>query len=211
MAKLTGIIDYGMGNIKSVYNALDSIGEDVALLKPEDDFGSCSHLILPGVGAYRKAMGNIISNKIDVKLKKHVQLEKPLLGICLGMQLFSSIGYEGKKTKGLDLIQGCVKKMDISLHIPHVGWNNIKTHDMHPILQGIKLDVDFYFVHSFHFQPEDIRCTIASTDYETDLAAIVTNQKSVVGVQFHPEKSQENGLKLLENFCEWNGQLTTYA
>lgn len=207
MAELTGIINYGMGNIKSVYNALDYIGENVVLLEPEDDFEACSHLILPGVGAYPKAIDNIISCRIDVKLKKHVDLEKPLLGICLGMQLFSSIGYEGNETRGLDLIKGCVTKLDVSLHVPHIGWNNIKIHHMHPICEDIKQDVDFYFVHSFHFQPEDAGCILATTDYEKDLTAIVTNQKSVVGVQFHPEKSQENGLKLLENFCEWSGQL----
>lgn len=207
MAELTGIINYGMGNIKSVYNALDYIGEEVVVLEPKDDFDSCSHVILPGVGAYPKAINNIIRDRIDDKLKKHVELEKPLLGICLGMQLLSSVGYEGDETPGLGFISGCVTKLDVSLHIPHVGWNNIKIHQEHPIFHDIKRDVDFYFVHSFHLQLDDTGCLLASTAYEKDLTAIVTNKKSVIGVQFHPEKSQENGLKLLENFCEWDGQI----
>lgn len=207
MGELTGIVNYGMGNIKSVYNAIDYIGEEVVVLESKDDFESCSHLILPGVGAYPNAIDRILSAKIDEKLKKHIDNGKPLLGICLGMQLFSSVGYEGCETLGLGFIKGCVSKIDVSIHVPHVGWNNINIQKEHPIFDGIKRDVDFYFVHSFQFLLEDERCLLATTHYEKDLTAIVTNQKSIVGVQFHPEKSQDNGLKLLENFCNWNGQI----
>ncbi len=204
MAELVGIINYGMGNIRSVFNALEYIGEEAEILEADADFSECSHLILPGVGAYAKAMKNITASGIDQKIRKHVSSNKPLLGICLGMQLLSSFGEEGRDTQGLGFIEGEVRKMDVSLHILHVGWNNIKIHQEHPILEDVKRDVDFYFVHSYQFQCEKETSLIATTDYEKEITAIVA-EGSVVGTQFHPEKSQTNGLKILENFCDWDG------
>jgi glutamine amidotransferase len=204
MAELVGIINYGIGNIRSVFNALEYIGLEAEILEADADFGECSHLILPGVGAYAKAMKNITASGIDQKIRKHVFSNKPLLGICLGMQLLSISGEEGVDTQGLGFIEGEVRKMDVSLHIPHVGWNNIKIHQEHPILENVKRDVDFYFVHSYQFQCEKETSLIATTDYEKEITAIVA-EGSVVGTQFHPEKSQTNGLKILENFCNWDG------
>lgn len=207
MANLIGIINYGMGNIKSVHNAIECLGEEIIILEPEDHFELCSHLILPGVGAFPKAMQNICSKGIDIKIQKHVSHEKPLLGICLGMQMFASYGEEYGGAKGLDFIKGKVKKLDVAVHIPHVGWNNLKIHNNHPIFNDIRNDVDFYFVHSFQFALENNDDLLAITDYEKEITAAITNKKSVVGVQFHPEKSQTNGLKLFENFCNWNGKI----
>jgi len=202
MAELVGIVNYGMGNIKSVWNALDYIGEEAVILNPDDDFESCSHLVLPGVGSFAKAMSNISSSGLDGKIKKHVAEDKPLLGICLGMQLLASKGYEGGATKGLDLIKGEVRRMEVSLHLPHVGWNNLAVKNEHPILKDVKRDVDFYFVHSYEFAVTNPNDLIAVTDYEKEIAAVVASG-IVAGAQFHPEKSQSNGLKILENFCEW--------
>lgn len=205
MAELVGIIDYGMGNIKSVFNAIEYIGEESIIIQSLDDFEQCSHLILPGVGAYSKATENIQRLKFLDPILAHINDKKPLLGICLGMQLFSSSGTEGGNTKGLNIIDGEVKKLDVSLHIPHVGWNNITIKNDHPIFEDIKRDVDFYFVHSYEFKLNDENNLLASTHYEKEVTAIVSNNGSVVGIQFHPEKSQENGLKILENFCHWDG------
>jgi len=207
MAGRVGIVNYGMGNVKSVYNAIDYLGEDVVLLEPKDDFATCSHLILPGVGSYSKAMENIVSLGIDLQLEQHVACGKPLLGICLGMQLFSSVGSEGGEKQGLGFINGRIAKLDVSLHIPHVGWNSLNYHQEHPVFDHLKADIDFYFVHSFQFQLDSSTSLLATTDYEKKITAVVSNHKSVVGVQFHPEKSQGNGLTLLENFCEWDGRI----
>ena len=200
MAELVGIINYGMGNVRSVFNALEYIGEEVEILAPDEDFSRCSHLILPGVGAYAKAIENITSLGLDEKIKKHVDLNKPLLGICLGMQLLSDFGEEGGGTAGLGLIAGVVKKVNVSRHLPHVGWNNIMIHQNHPVFEGVKSDVDFYFVHSYQFHCADESSLLATTDYEKKITAVIA-KGLVVGIQFHPEKSQTNGLKLLENFC----------
>jgi glutamine amidotransferase len=205
MAELVGIINYGMGNIRSVFNALEYIGIEAEILEADANFTKCSHLILPGVGAYAKAMKNITDSGIDQKIRKHVISNKPLLGICLGMQLLSSLGEEGLDTQGLGLIEGEVRKIDVTLHIPHVGWNNIKIYHEHPILENVKRDVDFYFVHSYQFQCKNDTSLIATTDYEKEITAIVA-EGIVVGTQFHPEKSQTNGLKILENFCDWDGR-----
>lgn len=206
MNRLIGIIDYGMGNIKSVLNALDYIGEDAEIITPGKSFFDCSHIILPGVGAYAQAMDNLNDLGFLPKIKEHIGKGKPFLGICLGMQLLSCHGNEGGERKGLGLVRGEIRKLKIEMHIPHVGWNNLKFYIDHPVLTDIKKDVDFYFVHSYEFITEHCVNLIATTDYGKEIAAIVA-ERSVIGMQFHPEKSQGNGLQILKNFCNWDGTL----
>lgn len=141
-----------------------------------------------------------------VPITSHIDTGAPFLGICLGMQLLANEGEEIALTTGLGIIQGRVRRLNVSLHIPHVGWNTINVKRTHPIFEGMKRNVDFYFVHSYYFDPAQPESLLATTEYEVEVPCTVTNGRSAVAVQFHPEKSQENGLKILENFCNWDGK-----
>jgi len=201
-----GILDYGMGNISSVNNSLDYLGFETKIIQSLDDMNSgISHLIVPGVGSYSKAMDNLRTKKLDTLIYKFVKTGKPYLGICLGMQLLSSIGYEDGKTKGLDLIKGEVVPFDISLHIPHVGWNNIDCKKIHQVFGNQSDHLDFYFVHSYYFKASSSEDILTTTNYEIDFCSSIV-KNNLIGVQFHPEKSQEPGLNFLEKFCTWDGK-----
>jgi glutamine amidotransferase len=205
MNKKIGILDYGMGNINSVYNALVHVGYDAEIVNQPEAIQGCSHLIIPGVGSYANAMSKLISQGLDLAILAHAASGKPLLGICLGMQILSQKGDEGEITAGLGLIDGCVELLDIApLSVPHVGWNSLTFNAEHPLFNRVKKHVDFYFVHSYFFNAAHEKNVLAYTDYGTSFPAIVVN-KNVIGIQFHPEKSQDNGLLLIENFCEWDG------
>jgi glutamine amidotransferase len=204
---MIGIIDYGMGNLKSVRNALEYIGYDTELITDPDNIREVTHLILPGVGSYALAMANLKSRNFENAIKKYISEHKPFMGVCLGMQLLSTIGYEHGKTEGLNIIEGEVilLERDEQHEIPHVGWNNVNLQYSHPVFEGVKKNLDFYFVHSYHFKPVHKSDILGITDYGTDFVSCIA-RNNVIGVQFHPEKSQESGLKIYENFCEWNGQ-----
>lgn len=205
MDKIIGILDYGMGNINSVYNSLSYLGYEPEIVKTAQAIERCSHLIIPGVGSYAVAMANIAALEVDTVIMKHVQEGKPLLGICLGMQILSTEGEEGGYSKGLGLIDGKVEFLDLpDLPVPHVGWNSLTFNFDHPLCNNLKKHVDFYFVHSYFFNASDTGNVLALTDYGKQFPAIVVKE-NVVGIQFHPEKSQDNGLLLLENFCELGG------
>lgn len=205
MDKIIGILDYGMGNINSVYNSLSYLGFEPQIVTGDSEIEACSHLIVPGVGSYAKAMSNISELGLDVAIKKHVAQGRPLLGICLGMQILSTIGEEGGEVKGLGLIPGRVQILDlVDLPVPHVGWNSLQFNQDHALFARLKKHVDFYFVHSYFFNVDNENDVLAFTEYGKQFPAIVGHQ-NVVGIQFHPEKSQDNGLLLIENFCEWDG------
>ncbi|MDP3270031.1 MAG: imidazole glycerol phosphate synthase subunit HisH [Legionella sp.] len=205
MDKIIGILDYGMGNINSVHNALSYLGYEPLVLKTAQEIEQCSHLIVPGVGSYAKAMANIVELGMDREIARHVQDGKPLLGICLGMQILSELGEEGGSFSGLGFIPGKVQMLDLpDLPVPHVGWNSLEFHFEHPITEKLKKHVDFYFVHSYFFNVTQVQNILATTEYGTKFPAIVAKH-NIVGIQFHPEKSQDNGLLLIENFCEWDG------
>lgn len=204
--RLIGIIDYGMGNIKSVRNALTYLGENTEIVTSAEEFEKYSHLILPGVGAFPQAIQNLISQKMVEPIRSYIGAGRPFLGICLGMQLLADKGEEIAPTRGLGIVPGCVQRLDVTLHVPHVGWNNLDIKQDHPIFEGIKRQVDFYFVHSYYFNPSNPQNCLAMTEYEKEFPAAVSNGRSAVAVQFHPEKSQDNGLKMLNNFCNWDGR-----
>lgn len=198
---MIGIVDYGMGNLRSVYNAIESIGTKATLVKSKDDFTDITHLIIPGVGAFASAMMNLKDKDLIQPILSFVASGKPVLGICLGMQLLASIGYEPTETRGLDIIPGSVKKFEIpQFRIPHVGWNSIELKRDHYLFEGIKNGVDYYFVHSYFFSPSNESDVLAYTDYGIVFPSVVSCE-NVTGIQFHPEKSQKNGLKILSNFC----------
>jgi glutamine amidotransferase len=203
---MVGIVDYGMGNLKSLANALDYLSIQNRFCKKPEDITDTSHLIIPGVGNYAQAMFNL--NKADIipALRAHVANGRPLLGICLGMQILSTTGSETKMSNGINIISGDVVVLSKSpaKPIPHVGWNSVEYRRKHPVVSGIKERVDFYFVHSYYFKVTDQSDVVGITEYNCEFCSIVA-RGSAIGVQFHPEKSQDQGLKLLENFASWDG------
>lgn len=202
-----GIIDYGMGNIGSLSNAVYSQGWDPILISSPETFTDISHLIIPGVGSYSSAMQTLADRKLCDLIIEFVRQGKPILGICLGMQLLSDFGSEGGNSSGFGFIPGNVlplKKLE-GLNLPHVGWNEIVHTKDHPILEGIKPNIDFYFVNGYFFIPDDYEAVVSLTEYGQKFPSIIA-KNNIVGVQFHPEKSQTNGLKIIDNFCLWDGK-----
>lgn len=206
----TLIIDYGSGNIESVTNALELVGADEIIISSKtQDLQNADRLILPGVSAFADCMGGL--EKIDgliLEIKKQViENKKPLLGVCAGMQIMGSIGYENGEKNGLDFISGKVKRIEIpvdsGLKVPHMGWNNISVKpNSHPVLEGIKSGDHFYFANSYHFICENEDEMLATVEYGSNICAIIAKD-NIVGVQFHPEKSGDPGLRLLKNFLNW--------
>lgn len=204
---LIGIVDNDMGNLRSVRNAVLECGLDACDASTPEQLDTFSHLILPGVGNFGSAMHNLERNGMRTAIASFAASGRPLLGICLGMQLLGSTGEEGGSTSGLNLIPGRVRRFSsaIQLPVPHVGWNTVTREKGHPVLEGVKSERDFYFVHSYVFEPESPDHVIGHTTYGETFCTI-SARANVIGFQFHPEKSQKNGLLLIENFCTWDGR-----
>lgn len=203
------IIDYGLCNLGSVKRAFEECGASAFITDDPRDAENASHLVLPGVGAFGDAMRNLVSAGWDIAIKKNViEQNVPILGICLGMQLLAEKGFEGGDHDGLGLIPGKVIKIynerpDKSFRVPHIGWNEIKIQNDHPLLEKLEPSTDFYFVHSYFFnasQPADV---LTTTSYGLDFPSIVGRNKTM-GVQFHPEKSSRAGFQLIRNFLKLN-------
>lgn len=203
---MIAVVDYGMGNLHSVRHALERIGAEVCVTQKIEDLQKAERIILPGVGAFGECMKNIDRSGLLSCLQEQVIFKgKPFLGICLGMQVLAREGYESGNTLGLNWIPGIVERFEIEeqgLRVPHVGWNEIRPLRESSLFQGIRKDATFYFVHSFHFLPQNIEHVLASCEYGIEFAAAL-QRGNILATQFHPEKSQENGLKFLENFLNW--------
>lgn len=199
------IIDYGMGNVFSVKNALDVIGAEAIVSDKPGDLGEADKIILPGVGAFPDAMRNLKGlGFIEVLEKEVLKKKKPFLGICLGMQLLASRGEEGKLTDGLGWIDGHVKRFNVNekkFRVPHMGWNDVLPQKGNTLFKDVEPPI-FYFVHSYHLVPKDVSLAVATCDYGEKFVAAV-QKDNIFGVQFHPEKSQRSGLKLMENFLNF--------
>lgn len=204
---MIGIVDYGMGNLASVKNAFEHMGYDTYRCVNVNDADQCERLILPGVGSFRAAMQALRSHGWEEAIHRYVESGRPLLGICLGMQLLFELGEEHGPTAGLGLIPGEVilLKPAAPLKVPHVGWNSLVAPAHHPLLEGIRPNVDLYFVHSYHCVPRDRADVTANCDFGGYFVAAVARH-NVAGMQFHPEKSQPSGLRILKNFAQWDGQ-----
>lgn len=203
---MIGILDLGMGNLRSVYNAVYQNGFNPVLVKIAADFDDLTHLVLPGVGNFSAAMPEIIACQLKEPILNFLASGRPLLGTCLGMQLLMGMSDEGGSQAGLGLIAGRVRLLKgEGLRVPHVGWNTLNLNQPHAIFEGIKKGCDFYFVHSYAAECEHEENVLATTQYGGSVAAVV-GRDNLVGVQFHPEKSQVNGLRLMENFCNWDGK-----
>lgn len=204
-----GIIDYGVGNIGSVMGAMATIGVLARVVDSPKHMSDCDGLILPGVGSFKECMESLSYNGWSVEIVNQVRNhEKPLLGICLGMQLLADFGWEGSlnnvPVQGLGLIPGevkCLTDFGVKHRLPHVGWNNVHLrHGCSSMFDGIEQDQDFYFVHSYAFDCESMDTVTATVDYDAVFPVSICHQ-NVWGVQFHPEKSSKVGLKLLGNFA----------
>lgn len=203
---MIGIVNYGMGNLGSVANALDYLGLEAEIVDSPSRLGAHDRLILPGVGSFGMAMRSLDASGWSYALRQKVADGVPLLGICLGMQLIFDAGEEHGLTAGLGLVPGRVVPLSPAppCRVPHVGWNGLSYSRLHPLFHGVKEHVDFYFVHSYQCVPALEETVLAQCDYGGEFVAAV-GKENVVGVQFHPEKSQDMGLKILENFAEWDG------
>lgn len=207
---VVGIVNYGVGNILSIQNALLQVGAEVCVLNSPADLAKADKLILPGVGAFGAAVENLRNCGFFEPLLKQIQNKVPILGICVGMQLLFEEGLEHGVFKGLGVIRGQVMSLETPHKIPQIGWNQVEhntkldvelgTGPQHSLLEGISNQSWFYFVHSYVCKPADNSLSVGQTEYGERFCSVV-QQDCVYGVQFHPEKSQSSGLQLLNNFC----------
>ena len=203
----TAIIDYGLGNLGSIRRAIEECGGDVFLAESSAQLQEAERIILPGVGAFGDGMKLLRQGGWVDPLREMVLDQKiPVLGICLGMQLLASVGEEGGTHQGLGFIQGKVVLMQVGEkeRLPHVGWNNIHKKRECVLLKNIPDGADFYFVHSYHFQPQDASVVVATGDYASRFVAAVEDG-NVFGTQFHPEKSGPYGFQIIKNFLHYYG------
>lgn len=194
----TAIVDYGVGNLKSVANALSYIGQESRICDDARGLELADAIILPGVGAFPDAAERLRQSDLEAVLKKQAE-KKPVLGICLGMQLLFQTGYEVRPCQGLGFVPGTVERIQTELKLPHIGWNSLKFYHDSPLFYGLDDGAYVYFVHSYCGVAQQDEQVIATTDYGPEVTAAVQNGY-VFGTQFHPEKSGEVGLQILKNF-----------
>lgn len=198
------IIDYGLGNLASVAKAFKKAGAEIIISSNKNLIGKASHLVLPGQGAFADGINNIRKLKLDEIIYQQVlKRRKPILGICLGMQLMADKGYENGKHRGLGLIEGETIKIEASdnIRLPHIGWDNVKIEKKSSLFSEIPNDSDFYFLHSYHLSPSNKSLIVATCDYGQKFVVSV-NKENIFATLFHPEKSHEFGLRLIKNFLE---------
>lgn len=198
---MVAIIDYGLGNLASVQKALSFLKIESKITDDHNEIKNSNVILLPGVGSFAHGMNNLKEKQLDILLTEEVLTnKKQFLGICLGMQLIAETGTEPHEIRGLGWIKGIVKKIESDkLRIPHMGWNNIEVKN--PTFLSTSNGKDLYFIHSYHFVPEETSVIAATVNYGSDLVAAV-QYENIFATQFHPEKSQQAGLELLKQFFE---------
>jgi glutamine amidotransferase len=197
------IIDYGVGNLRSVEKAFAATDCEAIVTSDEKDLRAAERLVLPGVGAFGACMKALKQRKFDRVVRERVKDGTPLLGVCVGMQLLFEESDEFGSTPGLGLLRGRVKRFNDELVVPHVGWNRVYQRGQHELFADVRDESFFYFVHSYYCEPEDQSVAAGETEYGVRYASVVAH-KNICGVQFHPEKSQDAGLRLLRNFARLN-------
>ena len=203
----TGIIDYGMGNLRSVQKAFERVGAKADFIRSAEEIASADRIVLPGVGAFRDAIAELRRLELVEPIRQAIASGKPFLGICLGLQMLFDVSYENGEYAGLSVVPGEVVKFDLpeQYTVPHMGWNQVHfvndAQDKCPLLKGIEPDTCFYFVHSYYVKPTDPSVVALTCDYGGEFCAMI-HRDNLFACQFHPEKSQKNGLRLLENFCQ---------
>ena len=204
------IIDYGVGNLRSLEKAFAATGRQAVVSNDADVLSEAKALVLPGVGAFGACMKALSERGFDRLVVERVAEGTPLLGVCVGMQLLFEESEEFGRTPGLGLLSGRVQRFKGDFPVPHVGWNQVHQTRAHPLMSGIDDNSFFYFVHSYYCGADEPNVVLGETDYIRKYASIVA-QGNVAGVQFHPEKSQANGLKLLSNFAQLSDKLQFVA
>jgi len=200
---MISIIDYGMGNLRSVQKACEKIGAPAEIIATPDAVRKATKLILPGVGAFRDAIHELQRLQLVEPIVEYVRKDRPFLGICLGLQLLFDVSYEDGEWPGLGVFAGDVVRFptDLSLKVPHMGWNTLQaTPAAARLLRGIPRDASVYFVHSYYVRPRDESLIAACTDYGGPFTSMIAGG-NLFATQFHPEKSQKVGLQLLSNFA----------
>jgi len=198
---MIAIIDYGMGNLRSVQKGFEKAGVASAVVRDPAAVDGAGGVVLPGVGAFADAMANLLALGLDAAVRRAVEAGKPFLGICLGQQLLFDASEEWGLTEGLGIFPGRVRRLPEGLKVPHMGWNQVEAARPDPLLAGIPDGSSFYFVHSYYVDPVEPDLALARTGYGVRFASIVGRGK-VYGIQFHPEKSSALGLQILKNFGE---------
>jgi len=200
---MIAIIDYQMGNLRSVQKGFEKVGHEAVITSDPAELARASKVVLPGVGAFGDAMAELRRRDLVEPIRAVVASGKPFLGICLGLQLLFDVGYEGGRHEGLGILPGECVRFDLPhlYKVPHMGWNQLKFRRPAPLLSGLPNGTHCYFVHSYYVVPADPGVVAAETDYPQPFCSIVWRD-NVYATQFHPEKSQSDGLRMLKNFAE---------
>ncbi|MCE2431835.1 MAG: imidazole glycerol phosphate synthase subunit HisH [Candidatus Latescibacteria bacterium] len=198
---MIAIVNYGMGNLRSVQKAFEHVGAKAFIVDRPEDIDAAERVVLPGVGAFGDAMNNLKTAGLIAPIVRAISEGRPFLGICLGLQLMFAESEEMGQYRGLDILPGKVKRFPEGQRVPQIGWNEVRIQRDTSLLDGVPDGSYFYFVHSFFVVSERDEDVVGVTDYGIDYASIAGNDRAF-GVQFHPEKSQDAGLKILKNFAE---------
>jgi glutamine amidotransferase/cyclase len=201
------LLDYGAGNVRSVINAIESLGEKVKIVASSQDILSAEKLVFPGVGAFGNMMYILNENNYVKPLKAYLNSNRPFLGICLGLQALFESSEEAPDVKGLGFLAGLVKNFAIDLSVPHIGWNGLNIKQPSHIFAGLSEDQKFYFVHSYYVVPVDAAAVLTTTDYGCEFVSSI-QKGNIIATQFHPEKSSSAGLRILKNFLETGAEQT---
>ncbi|MCG2720827.1 MAG: imidazole glycerol phosphate synthase subunit HisH [Thermodesulfovibrionales bacterium] len=199
---MIAIVDYGMGNLRSVEKGFQKVGVDARVVSDAKSIENAQAVVLPGVGAFRDCMRNLDALSLIEPIAKSIASGKPYLGICLGLQLLFTESEEFGNYKGLDILPGKVVRFRIDLKVPHMGWNTVSLLKRPPIFEDIPDNSYVYFVHSYFVAPADPAVTAGMTEYGISFTSMIWKE-NIVATQFHPEKSQETGLRILRNFGDW--------
>jgi glutamine amidotransferase len=196
------IIDYGMGNLRSVQKAFEKIGQPAVVTNDPEVVAKAEKVVLPGVGAFEDAMHELRQRNLVRPVLNVIESGKPFLGICLGLQLLFDVGYENGRHEGLGVLRGEVVRFDLpeEYSVPHMGWNQLDIARCSPVLAGLDPGTYVYFVHSYYVVPQDTAVIATTTDYGGPFCSMIWRD-NVFASQFHPEKSQSNGLRILQNFA----------
>ncbi|MCD7904396.1 MAG: imidazole glycerol phosphate synthase subunit HisH [Clostridiales bacterium] len=196
---MIGIIDYGMGNLRSVQKAFQFIGREALIAKKPKDLEECDKIVLPGVGAFEDAMNTIKNLGFDEAVYRSIEQGKYFLGICLGMQMVFDKSYENGEFKGLGLIPGEVVRLPETVKIPQIGWNNLNVKMREPLYNGLEESPYVYFVHSYHLETQ--APVVSATTFYGKEIQVAVQKDNIFALQFHPEKSGDTGLRILKNFA----------